>query len=318
MDKKAIRGIQQKLTRWYLRVARDLPWRRTRDPYAILLSEIMLQQTRVAAVIPYFERFLRRFPTPAALASAPEQELLTEWAGLGYYSRARNLQAAAREIASLKTFPDDHAAILHLRGVGTYTAAAVASIAFGLPHAAVDGNVRRVVIRLTNDPKAEVEQIAELLLDHKNPGRWNQAVMELGATVCLPREPLCETCPVRNQCAAYKAGTARDLPPKSIKPAPEYRERTLLVIRRDGRILLTSSPRVRDFWDLPEPTTGIRVGAALGQFKHTITHRHYRFNVCEGIAKSKPAGARWFTEAELNTIPLSTTAKKALLLTAGK
>jgi len=185
-------SIRTKLTRWYARTKRDLPWRRTRDPYAIWISEIMLQQTRVAAVIPYYERFLRRFPDAAALAEASEQELLAMWSGLGYYSRARNLQKAARQMVERGTFPNDYASLRELAGVGDYTAAAIASIAFGLPHAVVDGNVRRVIARVINDGHANPQELADRLLDQRDPARWNQAVMERGATSCLPREPLCD------------------------------------------------------------------------------------------------------------------------------
>ena len=272
----------------------------------------MLQQTRVAAVIPYYERFLTRYPTPSALAEAPEQELLSMWAGLGYYSRARNLQKTARLVAP--DFPRYHAAILELPGIGAYTAAAVASIAFNLPHAAVDGNVKRVVIRLTNDGQAGVEQIADDLLDRKSPGRWNQAMMELGATVCLPREPLCRVCPLASFCKAYAAGTQNSLPPKRLKQAPEFLEKTLLVIRRDGCLLLVPSARVKDFWDLPEPFAGARVGLLLGSFKHTITHRNYTFAVREARAAKAPKSGKWFDQSDLDEIPLSTTAKKALRL----
>jgi len=272
----------------------------------------MLQQTRVVAVIPYYQRFLERFPDAAALAQVPESELLTLWSGLGYYSRARNLQKAARQIVESGAFPNDYTSILDLAGVGTYTAAAIASISFGLPHAVVDGNVRRVLARWTNDGHAETQQIADRLLDRRDPARWNQAVMELGATICLPRDPLCGECPVAAYCAARRAGTQNDLPLKRIKPAPEHLERTLLVIRRRGRILLTLSARVKGFWDLPEHTPGVRIGATLGDFRHTITHRHYRFTVKEAIAGATPKGSRWHTEKELSQIPLSTTARKAL------
>ena len=307
-----IRSLRSKLTRWYDRAHRNLPWRRTRDPYAIWISEVMLQQTRVVAVIPYYQRFLERFPDAAALAQVPESELLTLWSGLGYYSRARNLQKAARQIVESGAFPNDYTSILDLAGVGTYTAAAIASISFGLPHAVVDGNVRRVLARWTNDGHAETQQIADRLLDRRDPARWNQAVMELGATICLPRDPLCGECPVAAYCAARRAGTQNDLPLKRIKPAPEHLERTLLVIRRRGRILLTLSARVKGFWDLPEHTPGVRIGATLGDFRHTITHRHYRFTVKEAIAGATPKGSRWHTEKELSQIPLSTTARKAL------
>ena len=309
-----IRSLRLKLTRWYGRAHRDLPWRRTRDPYAIWISEVMLQQTRVVAVIPYYERFLERFPDAAALAEAPEPELLALWSGLGYYSRARNLQKAARQIVNSGAFPKDYASILELAGVGTYTAAAIASISFGLPHAVVDGNVRRVLARWMNDGHADVQQIADRLLDPRDPARWNQAVMELGATICLPREPLCGECPVAAHCAARRAGTQNDLPLKCAKPAPEHLEQTLLVIRRNGRILLTPSLRVKGFWDLPEhsPAANLRIGATLGDFRHTITHRHYRFTVKEAIGGTAPKGSRWHTAKELARIPLSTTARKAL------
>ena len=180
MDAAALR---KQLARWYERNARELPWRLTRDPYAIWVSEIMLQQTRVAAAIPHYLRFLAQFPDAGALARASEAEVLTAWSGLGYYSRARNLRKAAQAMASLDGFPSDYEAIRGLPGVGDYTAAAVASIAFGLPHAVVDGNVRRVIARLTNNATADIQSVADRLLDRENPARSNQALMELGALV---------------------------------------------------------------------------------------------------------------------------------------
>jgi A/G-specific adenine glycosylase len=304
--------IRRKLIRWYRRAQRDLPWRRTRDPYAIWVSEIMLQQTRVAAVVPYYERFLTRFPDPAALANAPESEVLRMWAGLGYYSRARSLHKAARQIVERGEFPRGRDSIRELAGVGDYTAAAVASIAFGLPHAAVDGNVRRVLVRLTNNDEVDVERQASLLLDRRDPGRWNQAVMELGALVCLPREPRCGECPVAAHCQARMHGTQGDLPARRAKPSAIHLRRTLLVIRRRGRILLTPSSRVRGFWDLPEPFDGARVAEKLGEFAHTITHRRYQFAVRAGIVRRIVNTCAWFPSKNLHEIPLSTTAKKAL------
>jgi A/G-specific adenine glycosylase len=307
-------SIRKKLTRWYGRAKRDLPWRRTRDPYAIWISEVMLQQTRVAAVLPYYERFLRRFPDAAALAQAPEAELLAMWSGLGYYSRARNLHKAARQIIKRGTFPNDYASLRELAGVGDYTAAALASIAFGLPHAVVDGNVRRVIVRLVNDGRADPQELADGLLDRRDPARWNQAMMELGATICLPRKPLCDQCPVAMFCAAHRAGTQGDVPLKRAKPAPVRLDRTLLVIRRDGSVLLAPSARVKGFWDLPEPFLAARLGAILGEFAHTITHRHYRFTVREARTTRIPATCRWYAEEEIPKIPLSTVARKALRL----
>ncbi len=277
----------------------------------------MLQQTRVAAVIPYYERFLDRFPNAASLAKAPESDLLAMWSGLGYYSRARNLQKAARQIAASGTFPKNYDSILDLPGVGAYTAAALASISFGLPHAVVDGNVKRVLARWTNDANVNVQPLADRLLDPQDPARWNQAVMELGATICLPRDPRCAECPVSRHCAAHQAGTQRDLPLKRAKPQPEQLERTLLVIRRSGSLLLTPSPRITGFWDLPEHVPQAREGATLGEFRHTITHRHYRFTVKEATARTAPPPSHWHTMQELAQIPLSTTAKKALRIYSG-
>lgn len=314
MDPRTIRSLRTKLTRWYDRVKRDLPWRRTRDPYAIWVSEVMLQQTRVAAVIPYYERFLRRFPGVEALAQAPESELLAMWSGLGYYSRARNLQKGARQIVDRGEFPREYSSLLDLAGVGTYTAAAIASIAYGLPHAVVDGNVRRVLARIANDGHADMQAIADCLLDRRNPGRSNQAIMELGATICLPRKPLCGACPVAAHCLARRAGTQQELPLKKAKAAPEYLQRTLLLIRRSGRILLMPSLRVTGFWDLPEKVPRIKLGAALGEFTHTITHRHYRFTVREATARAVPKGARWYAETQFAGLALSTVARKALRL----
>jgi len=303
-------SIRAALTSWYDRVRRDLPWRRTRDPYAIWISEIMLQQTRVAAVIPYYEKFLRAFPDVAALAHAPEDRVLTMWSGLGYYSRARNLQKAARQINQAGEFPREYDSIRALAGVGDYTAAAISSIAFGLPHAAVDGNVRRVIARLMNRDGAEDQ--ASILLDHGDPGRWNQAMMELGATVCVPRDPQCGECPVAKHCQARRRGTQRQFPAKRVKPAPIRLARTLLLVRRRGRVLLEPSSRVKGFWDLPEKIDCANAGPICGRFRHTILHRHYRFTVQCAEVDSAPAGLRWFRESELDQIPLSTTARKAL------
>ena len=297
--------------RWYDRARRDLPWRRTSDPYAIWISEIMLQQTRVAAVIPYYERFLKRFPRVEDLAQAAETEVLSLWAGLGYYSRARNLQKAARQIVEFGRFPRDHASIRELAGVGDYTAAAVSSIAFGLPHAAIDGNVRRVVMRLAGDASADIGTLAAKLLPPRDPGRWNQAMMELGATVCLPRDPLCAACPLAAECEARRLGIQKELPPRK-KKVMVRREHTLLLIRRKGRILLTPSPRVSGFWEIPEVFSGVRLGAKLGAFRHAITNSQYYFEVREARITTRPRTCRWWDESDLGNIPLSTISKKAL------
>jgi A/G-specific adenine glycosylase len=305
-------AIRRALARWFAREQRDLPWRRTRDPYAIWISEIMLQQTRVAAVIPYYERFLARFPDYQSLAAAEEADVLTLWAGLGYYSRARNLQKAARQMLELGGFPKTHSAIRDLAGIGDYTAAAVTSIAFALPHAAIDGNVRRVVTRLAGHAAPLIEQEAAALLDKRNPGRHNQAMMELGALICIPREPRCPECPLQSLCAARIQGTQRDLPVVNPKAKLIPKHRTLLVARRNGRILLVPSPRVQDFWELPEALPGAHIGAVIGEFRHAITTSLYRFEVREARVTRAPKHARWWDETSLYQIPLSTASKKAL------
>jgi A/G-specific adenine glycosylase len=265
-------------------------------------------------VIPYYERFLTRFPSVEHLAQAAEPEVLALWSGLGYYSRARNMQKAARQIVAMGAFPQEYLSIRSLAGVGDYTAAAVSSIAFGLSHAVVDGNVRRVVMRLSNDAACDVQGHAAELMDRRNPGRSNQALMELGAVVCLPRDPRCGECPVAMHCEAHGRGTEAEIPPPRVKSAVVRKERTLLVVRRKGRILLVPSPRVRGFWDLPEPFHGVRLGAALGTFHHSITDSRYEFAVREAKLKAVPHGCQWWTEDQLHEIPLSTTARKALRL----
>jgi A/G-specific adenine glycosylase len=313
---------------WYRRGHRDLPWRRTTDPYRIWVSEIMLQQTRAQAVIPYYERFLARFPDVASLAASREEEVLALWAGLGYYSRARNLRRAAIEIAAAGEFPRDYDSIRALPGIGDYTAAAIASIAFHLPHAVLDGNVLRVVARLQNDPadisaprtRERFRDVAQSWLDPRDPGHFNQALMELGATVCLPRNPLCLVCPLSAACRAHAAATVAQLPVKLRRIEPVQIAATLLVIRSRGRVLLrqrhASSRRMAGFWDLPAPEDlpQARAGRFIGEFRHTITHHHYTFTVVAARATSASTGFVWFEPARFVEIPLSTTARKALKL----
>ena len=244
------RAFRSRLLAWYEKSHRKLPWRATTDPYRVWVSEIMLQQTRVAAVLPYYEHFLRCFPDIASLADAPEQSLLNAWSGLGYYSRARNMQKAARSILTIGGFPGNYDAIRVLAGIGDYTAAAIASICFDLPHAVLDGNVLRVISRLTNDAsdiravstRRRMSAIAARLLDRKRPGKFNQALMELGATVCVPRQPLCAECPVAGCCEARAHGTQRQLPVK-LGRTPHHRiERTILLARRNGLLLARQRP----------------------------------------------------------------------------
>jgi A/G-specific adenine glycosylase len=323
------RVIGRLLLDWYARGHRDLPWRNTRDPYAIWVSEIMLQQTRAQAVIPYYQRFLERFPTVTALAAAREDDVLALWSGLGYYSRARNLRQAGQRIMASGGFPRDYDGIRALPGIGDYTAAAVGSIAFDLPFAVLDGNVLRVVARVTNDAsdissgraRERFREIAQEWLDPREPGHFNQALMELGATVCLPRNPLCLVCPLTGCCQARQEGTAAQLPVKLRKTRAIRLGGVLLVVRNRGRILLrqrdATARRMAGFWDLPaaEDLPAARLGARIGEIRHTITHHHYRLEVLSATA-SLPTGKgfRWFAIAQLSGIPFSTTARKALTL----
>ncbi len=318
--------LRRKLLAWYARAARPLPWRQTRDPYRIWVSEVMLQQTRVAAVLPYYERFLERFPTVEALAAAPETDVLAAWAGLGYYSRARNVQKAARQILAAGGFPSDYESIRSLAGVGDYTAAAIASIAFDLPFAVLDGNVMRVIARLTGEDGdlrssatlRRLRDIADTMLDRRNPGRFNQALMELGATVCLPRQPQCLLCPITAECVAFRAGSQEKLPVKSSGAGPIQVSKTLLIIQQDGRILLWQRPadsqRMARFWEVPEADQLPQAcpGEEIGRFRHTITRHNYTFTVRRASLRSAPRGFRWTKLARLDEVLLSTVARKAL------
>ena len=325
-----VAAIRRSLFEWYLKHKRDLPWRRTQDPYRIWVSEIMLQQTRVAAVIPYYERFLALYPDIPALASAPEPELLAAWAGLGYYSRARNLQKAARAILKLPRFPGDYAALRDLPGVGDYTAAAVASIAFGRPHAVLDGNVLRVLSRMTADPgniksdavRKKLRALAETLLDRRRPGEFNQALMELGATVCVPKQPLCGDCPVRPHCQARQQGVENQLPLTGARPTASRQNMHLLVIEKAGKILLwqrlPDSRRLAGFWELPEreQVSDATVHGEVAGFRHTIVNTTYLVQVYRATVQSRPLGFQWRKKNKLGGLPLSTIAKKSLMLLA--
>jgi A/G-specific adenine glycosylase len=314
--------------KWYAAGHRDLPWRRTSDPYRIWISEIMLQQTRAQAVIPYYERFLQRFPTVESLAAAEEDQVLTLWSGLGYYSRARNLRRAAQQIVARGGFPADFESLRALPGIGDYTAAAIASIAFGLPHVVLDGNVLRVVARVENDAadigsartRERFRAVAQAWLDPKHAAAFNQAIMELGATVCLPRNPLCLVCPLAARCQGLLEGTATQLPVKLRRTEPVKIEGLLLVVRKGGQVLLrqraADARRMAGFWDLPEPADLplAREGECFGEIRHTITHHHYTLKVTAAISKVPRGPFAWFDAEKLTAVPLSTTARKALKL----
>jgi A/G-specific adenine glycosylase len=258
-----LQRVRRGLLDWYDENRRDLPWRAapgvTPDPYAVWVSEVMLQQTRVETVRPYFERWMDAFPTVRSLAEAPEDSVLKAWEGLGYYSRARNLHHAVREVAARfgGSIPSDPHVFRALPGVGRYTAGAVASIAFGREAPIVDGNVRRVFARLTdsaNPTEAELWELAARFVVGTRPGDLNQALMELGATVCVPRSPNCGACPVRDDCRAFAAGTVDERPArKAAKPLPVEHHGVAVVVR-EGRALLVKRPaagRLAGMWEFP-------------------------------------------------------------------
>lgn len=242
--------LAKKILRWYARHQRDLPWRKTKNPYAIWISEIMLQQTQVQTVVPYYHRFLARYPSVKSLAAANPDEILKLWENLGYYARARHLHASAMEIVDRLqgAIPKTEKELLRLPGIGSYTAAAIASIAYGERVPAVDGNVRRVLCRVFAIRKPleqvrtqeRIRRLAEELVPSKDPGPFNQALMDLGATVCTPREPSCVTCPVRDLCLAAIQGIQDFLPVKKRRPAPMHKEMVAAVLMdRRGRGLIT-------------------------------------------------------------------------------
>jgi len=285
-----------------------------------------LQQTRVETVIPYYRAFLDRYPDPAALAAAPEEDVLTAWAGLGYYARARNLRRAAGMIAARSPRGLDE--ISELPGVGPYTAAALASICQGGAHAAVDGNVLRVVSRLTNDAseissgpvRKRFGEAAQALLDPARPGDFNQAMMELGATVCTPARPECPKCPVEKFCGARAAGTERALPVKLGKAPARRVELDLLVCEVDNCVFLlqrgAGENRLAGFWELPERPSGRGPASELAaRFVHQIVNDRFEVRVWLASPKRRPVNlpeGGWFSRDELDRIPLATTAKKAL------
>ena len=260
-----LRALPEPLLGWYRENARDLPWRHTEDPYRIWVSEIMLQQTRVAAVLGYYARFLAVFPSVEMLAEGDEEQLMKLWEGLGYYSRARNLQKAAKEITALGGFPDTYDGLLALPGIGDYTASAIAAAAFGRREPAVDGNVLRVMTRLTDchddisDPKtkrAVRAALAEVMPEEPADIRiFNQAMMELGATICGPNTaPRCGECPVQALCFGCRRGTAETLPVKKAKKERRVEEKTVLLLKRDGKIALRKRPKtglLAGLWEFP-------------------------------------------------------------------
>jgi A/G-specific adenine glycosylase len=309
LNGRALATFQKRLLAWFKRHRRDLPWRRNPDPYRVWVAEIMLQQTRIAAVMPYYDRFLSRFPDVQSLARARQEEVLKMWSGLGYYTRARNLHGAAREMIAHHDgrFPREIEAALALPGIGRYTAAAVLSIAYDVPLSVLDGNVARVLARLVamrGDLRAPARwralaNAAQRLLAAEAPGDWNQALMELGETVCTPQSPRCESCPISRSCRAYALDLEAKIPAPRKKPAAVHVNIAAAILRDPrGRTVLVKDPGAHDhvlfsrMWQFPavevakhareelarhvRATLGIDVPAleALRQTRHGVTFRN--------------------------------------------
>ena len=339
--------VSRRLLAWYGNEGRDLPWRQTRDPYRIWLSEIMLQQTTVAAVIPYYERFLLQFPTLPALASASLDEVITLWAGLGYYSRARNLHRTAQQLVAEQggAFPESIDALAALPGIGRSTAGAILAIAFDKPAPILDGNVRRVLVRLfawMDDPRSaraekQLWAWAEALTPEDRPHDYTQAIMDLGAMVCTPRAPDCDDCPVQKICQAFQKGLTADLPVVRKKPKIPVRQQVgLIVCSPDGFLLRQRPPEglLGGLWefptlDLPAGLTAEQAGARLlsdlslrgslkksGEIRHAYSHFKLElslFKVDVGSAEkvAESCEYRFCSCTELEHLPLHGAHRKA-------
>ena len=305
--------LRQALLGWYDANKRDLPWRVDRDPYRVWLSEIMLQQTRVAVVIDYYQRFLRRFPDVHTLARARESSVLAVWSGLGYYRRARYLHAAARIVSREQkgVFPSTSSEWADLPGIGTYTAAAIASIAFDEPCAVVDGNVERVLQRLSGNSNLlgkPLWQAAQQLLSPERPGDFNQAVMELGATVCFPDRPLCSSCPISQWCRARgpvgrRPAATRNS--KSVSYRLSVRNRAVYLVKRPAGTLMPG------MWELPALSSKGVSSKPLMRLRHSITDTDFTVAVLGGRCREM-TGGQWIPFSRLDTLALTGLARKIL------
>jgi A/G-specific adenine glycosylase len=340
-----------RLLDWYDRDRRHLPWRmapgQPADPYRVWLSEVMLQQTTVQAVIPYFHAFLARWPTISDLAAAPVEDVMQAWAGLGYYARARNLHRCAQEIAQERGahFPDDEAGLRQLPGIGDYTAAAIAAIAFGRRAVVVDGNVERVVARLfavtTPLPaaKPEIRRLADQLTPKARCGDYAQAAMDLGATICTPKSPACVLCPWQDSCAGRRQGIAATLPAKKAKPErPTRRGMAFWITQKNGAVLLRRRPPEGllggmmevpstewgpEAWTLESAIAAAPVGAGWrllpGVVRHTFTHFHLELSVAVGRAgPNAVARGIWCSLDRLEDQALPTVMRKVVKLALTK
>jgi A/G-specific adenine glycosylase len=351
----AAEEVAVRLLAWYGRCGRDLPWRQTRDPYRIWLSEVMLQQTGVMTVIPYYERFLQRFADVNALAAASVDEVIELWAGLGYYSRARNLHAAACQVVSQQgsRFPADLQGLMALPGIGRSTAGAILSISFDKKAPILDGNVRRVLIRLyaIDEPPraASVEKVlwqrAEELTSAERPHDYAQAIMDLGATVCTPRNPDCQVCPLASLCQANRLGLSGELPRRQPRKSVPLVRQVALLLECDGEFLVSKRPlqgMLAGLWEFPcrEVTVGQQASAAaaelladlalsgqlreLGQVRHAYSHFRLEVAVCQVVVDSGSLGgiasegrtSVWLPAAELAGLALHGAHKKVRALLA--
>ncbi len=340
-DLETERRLREQLLAWFDLHARDLPWRRTRDPYGVYLSEIMLQQTRVDTVIPYFERFLARFPSIGDLARAPIDEVLSLWSGLGYYRRARSLHLAAREVVARYEgrFPSDREGLMGLPGIGAYTAGAIASIAFEREEPLVDGNVARVLSRIfaieaqlgTKESEGALWSLATRLVRGPRPGDFNQSLMELGATVCTPLDPACEACPMRDDCRARREGRVRELPVAKAKKPPK-RAALVALVAGDTATGFLLAKRSLDglfgglweppMWSADAPPASFasltRAAAHAGDVEHVLTHRALSVQVlrADRVPADLPAPPAGYVEIGVHALDgsfgISTLAQKVL------
>jgi len=343
----ALKQFQTRLLAWFRKHQRDLPWRSSRDPYRIWVAEIMLQQTRIAAVIPYYDRFLDNFPTVQSLAAAPQQQVLQFWSGLGYYSRARNLHAAAKQIVAEHhgIFPRTHQAALDLPGIGAYTAAAVLSIAYDVPLAVLDGNVARVLARIhaiPGDLRAprtwrKLTENAEHLLARKSASDWNQALMELGEVICTPKSPRCLVCPIVQSCQAYARGITNEIPAPRKQCAPvSVTIAAAILYDPRGRTLLVKDPGAHDnvlfsrMWQFPAIQVSRLAKSELEKYfaetfsmpkialqelpaaRHSVTFRNITLRpFLARVAKlPKISRSRVIALKNLGTVPVSSATKK--------
>lgn len=345
-----IEGFREDLINWFSEEKRDLPWRKDRDPYKIWVSEIMLQQTRVDTVIPYFNHFIEQFPSIEALSRAEEEKILKAWEGLGYYSRARNLHSAVKEVHEKYggKVPEDPKEISSLKGVGPYTAGAILSIAYGIPEPAVDGNVMRVLSRILSiwddiakpSSRKVFEEAVRVLISHDNPSYFNQALMELGAIVCTPTSPSCLLCPVREHCSAFHEGVQDELPVKT-KNKKQRRLSLAAAVLQDetGRTLIHKRPEnglLANLWEfpnveihLPYRTEGeqltdflqqeygveIELGDLAGTIEHVFSHLIWNIHIYGGKVlsiKEEQENLKMVSSAEIDIYPFPVSHQKMI------